>query len=545
MSNFLNFIEEDTEAKKVLISTMPTKTKTNIKKFNSKIDDVVEKYNEYEKAVKKYIDTKSKSFDIKKNKKDLEEINNRVNTLERVKFVLNPINTPLEKMGFDNLLYQISNYYDFNFNSLNDIINQFLDKFELAGIKLSSDEFDYTCYVREYMVTFLEARASKNGNYDNISSTFEKIYWVNPEIIEHIELNFRKLIKKHEKEFNEYIEDLQDKVKKDNQITDYNDCLEKLKIAHAELDEIHEEDISDIIALAKNGEIDINTYFEDSKVRTTAYSELMIEPLDLKDKNSMTKFYDSLEKLKFNLEEYSNYLKFVPLFEDFKNAYEKFIPKEDDKKAILNKELKNIESKINDKESKLEKLNKDIFNEDVGLFGLKNKANIIKKYKIDSIKMARELYDLYKVYDEEYIKDKITPILNNSLTISDLLHLYYSFDYFKKRAIKKTFDITTYDEIIKLSESFDLFAMNPNNVIINGVPLFEETDLTRVIVNKYRIDNVNLTEGDLTEENLEVLLNKVKFVLRIREIEKSSTSVDKIWFMVQVKKINDAKKPKE
>ena len=87
--------------------------------------------------------------------------------------------------------------------------------------------------------------------------------------------------------------------------------------------------------------------------------------------------------------------------------------------------------------------------------------------------------------------------------------------------------------------------MNPNNVIINGVPLFEETDLTRVIVNKYRIDNVNLTEGDLTEENLEVLLNKVKFVLRIREIEKSSTSVDKIWFMVQVKKINDAKKPKE
>ena len=37
-------------------------------------------------------------------------------------------------MGFDDLIYQISNYDTFNFNSLNDIINGFLDKFEQAGI---------------------------------------------------------------------------------------------------------------------------------------------------------------------------------------------------------------------------------------------------------------------------------------------------------------------------------------------------------------------------------------------------------------------------
>ena len=34
----LKFIEEDIAAKKTLLSTMPTKTKTNIKKYNEKID---------------------------------------------------------------------------------------------------------------------------------------------------------------------------------------------------------------------------------------------------------------------------------------------------------------------------------------------------------------------------------------------------------------------------------------------------------------------------------------------------------------------------
>ena len=42
-------------------------------------------------------------------------------------------------MGFDELLYQLSNYSTFNFNSLNELINGFLDKFQLAGISLSQE----------------------------------------------------------------------------------------------------------------------------------------------------------------------------------------------------------------------------------------------------------------------------------------------------------------------------------------------------------------------------------------------------------------------
>ena len=37
MNNFLEFIEKDIDAKKTLISTLPTRTKVNKKKFNENI----------------------------------------------------------------------------------------------------------------------------------------------------------------------------------------------------------------------------------------------------------------------------------------------------------------------------------------------------------------------------------------------------------------------------------------------------------------------------------------------------------------------------
>jgi hypothetical protein len=537
MNNFLKFIEEDIEAKKTLFSSMPTKTKSHIRKFNEKIDEVISKYKIYKAAVKKYLDTKSKSFNVTCDDKGLDKLKERVTTLERVRFILNPTNTYFEKMGFDNLLFQISNYYDFNFNSLNDIINQFLDKFELVGIKLPSEAFDYTCYVREYMTAFLEVRNKKSKDYSKVSEIFEKIYWVNPEIIEHIELNFRKLIKEFEKKFIDYIHKLQRTIKLENKISDYEDCLDQLKIAYTELEMASRENISDIINLAKEGIIDINNYFEDSKIRTGAYTSLMVDSSRLDDKVVMDKFYEDLEKLKLNIEEYENYLKFTPLINDFKTTYEKQIPSDEknSNKAEVTKNLKNIESQINEKEAKLRKLNKKIFSSKDGFFRSRN--NEVKQLKIDSIKQAKELYNLYKLYDEEYFKEKVLSILNNSLTISELLHLYYSFDYFKKMTIKKVFDITSYDEIIKYSEDFDLFAMNPNNVIIDGVLLFEEVNVARIIINKYRLNNINLTEEVLFGD-LKALLEKIKLLLRVKKIEECQMPVEKIWFMAQVEKFN-------
>lgn len=543
MSNFLSFIEEDIEAKKNLFSTMPTKTKKNKKDFNDKITSISKKYEEYKSSVKKYIVTKSKSFSVKLPEKKLDDLKKTISNLEYIRFILNPTNGFFEKLELGNLLYQISNYYDFNFGSLNDIINQFLEKFEMAGINLNSDDFNYTFYVHEYMSSFFEVRNSKKDGYEKISEIFEKIYWLNPDIIAHIELNFRKLIRKNEKKFDNYIEKLQKEVKIQNKIINYEDCLQKIKDAYAELDILNKENIADIINLAKNGNIDMTKYFEDNKYRLTTYSDFMIDSINLQDKTIMDRFYESLEKLKVNIEEYSKYIKFVPLFNDFKSEYEKHIPKDEKglsgfrlHMAEITKKVKSIESQISNKEAKLEKLNKKVFKGEIGFF--ESKDSNLKQQRTESIRLAKELYDLYKEYENNRFNTKILAILSSSLTISELLHLYYSFDYFKKMAIKRAFNITSYDDIIKYSEDLDSFAINPTNIIINGIPVFEEGNIDKIIINKYRLDNINLTEESLNPDDLDTLLDKIQFLLRINEIEKSTTTVEKIWFMAQVEKIN-------
>ena len=65
MSNFLKFIEDDIQAKRTLFSTMPTKTKRDIKKYNEKIDQTMNIYEGYRANVKKYLEAKSRSFNIK------------------------------------------------------------------------------------------------------------------------------------------------------------------------------------------------------------------------------------------------------------------------------------------------------------------------------------------------------------------------------------------------------------------------------------------------------------------------------------------------
>lgn len=536
MNNFLQFIEEDITAKKTLISSLPTKTKTNIKKHNAKIEEITKKYKNYKDSVKKYLDVKSKSFNIKQTNKDIEKLRVEIEKLEKVRFVLNPLNTHCEKMGFDNLIYQLSNYIDFNFKSLNDIINQFLDKFIEAGISLDSNDFNYTFYVNEYMITFLSARNEKNGNYDKVSETFEKIYWLNPDIIEHIELNFRKLIKKYEKQLSSYVLQKQAEIIAADNVKDYKDCIEKLEDLHKKYNLLNKENVSDIINLSKEGSIDINGYFENSKLRVATFSEFSIDSLNFEDKDQMNKFYENLNKLKLNIEEYMNYIKFLPIIDSFKKEYSKQIASTEGK-ADKNNSLKSIENKIAEKEAKLDKINKSIFTKKQGLFGNVSDKQL-NKLKLDSVKLAKELYELYKENDQEYFKDKALSILSDSLTISELLHLYYSFDFFKKQLIKKVFEVKNYEDIIKYSDDFDLFAMNPNNLVISGILLFEESNISKVIMNRYRLYNINLNEDNFTTDDLETVLNKIKFMLRINEIENSQITVEKIWFMVQVEKIN-------
>ena len=534
MNNFLTFIEKDIATKKTQIQTLPIKTKTNIKKFNETIENFETKYEEYRSSVRNYLLAKSRSFEIIDTETETtkNQINTKVIALEQVKFLLNPSNTYVEKMGFDVLLYQLRNYHVFNFNSLNEIINNFLDKFELVGIKLTKNDFDYTCYVYEYMSSFLEIRYSSQKNYDKLSEIFEKIYWSNPDIIRHIELSFRKLIRNNPKKFNNYIKKIQEDVMMANNITSYQECLEKLNRAHIALKNASKETIVDIINKSKNNEFKIEHYQEDNKVRINTYNSLISSDINIKDLNQMTSIYQNLEKLKDNVLEYQNYLEFLPLITSFKEKYEKLLNSESKDTKKLNKIIETIIHK----EKELDKITKKIIGGKIPIFETKNE-NVLKNLKLESISKAKELYELYKEKDEEYFNTKVLAILNKNITVSDILHLHYSFDYFQKLEIQNTYEINSYDEIIKYSNDLDLYAMDSTNIVISSIPVFEETNIPRIIANKYKLCNININENELQEENLKNLLNKINLILRIKKIEESSLSVEKILFITWVEKM--------
>ncbi len=539
MNNFLDFIRKDIEAKKILIANTPTKTKTNKKKFNATIDKINDKYEEYLASTRNYLLAKARSFEVNEVKTNVDRLKEKIEQLEHVRFLLNPHNTYVEKMGFDDLVYQISNYDTFNFNSLNEIINGFLDKFEQAGILLTSEDFDYTCYVNEYMTAYLEARSKKEDKYNKVSEIFERIYWVNPDLIAHIELNFRKLIRSNAKKFETYISKLQKDVMTHNSVINYMDGLNKLKDAYEEITLANKENITDVILLAKAKKIDVEHLLPNNKVRQAAYSALLPESVDINDKEQMHKICEALEKLKVNIVEYQNYVEFKPLFLDFKDEFEKVV--NDNNQNEEYKGLKEIENQIKIQENALEKVNKKIFGHKVSFLDFRSENNI-KRLKAESVYKAKELYQLYKKYDKEYFKDKVLKELDKTLSIADLLNLYYSFDYVKKLAIQRVYNLTNYQEIIKRSDAFDIFAMNPLNMIVAGIPIFGEENIPRIIANKYRLNNLAVVEADLSEDNLSSMLNKISLVLRINMIENSETSIDKIWFMVQVSKILDKEK---
>ena len=319
------------------------------------------------------------------------------------------------------------------------------------------------------MESFLEVRNKGDKDYTKISEIFEQIYWLNPELIQHIDLNFRKLLRKYSSNFNNYLDKLKNEVKSSLDLKDYEDCLNKIAAKYSELNGENKESIDDVVRLCIDGDIDIEHFKDDNKVKKVAFATLLGDDFDITNTNKFNRVCDDLNKLKDNLIELSNYITFEPLFEEFKTQFGKLENEGNNKK---NKVITEFENKIIKAESELDKLNKKIASGKKSIFGGTLSEIDIKNLKIDSVLKAKELYDLYKDYEKEYFKDKVETIISSNMSVRDLLRLYSSFDYFKKLTINKVFEVESYDEIDDLAVKYDSFASNPFNNIMEGLLVF-------------------------------------------------------------------------
>ena len=98
-----------------------------------------------------------------------------------------------------------------------------------------------------------------------------------------------------------------------------------------------DESISEIIDGAKKGIINVEQYFEDNKARTSAFSSLISESIDITIPKEMDKVCKSLDKLRLNIGEYQNYLEFknadISKIEVYYNPYKL--------ELVYNKETRN------------------------------------------------------------------------------------------------------------------------------------------------------------------------------------------------------------
>ncbi len=276
--------------------------------------------------------------------------------------------------------------------------------------------------------------------------------------------------------------------------------------------------------MAINGSFDISQYLETSKFRQSAYQSFISPNIDVNSKEEMDGICATLNKLRCNLKEYSAYLEIEPMVKQFKNDYAKLA---NDAKPNYD-DLKPVNILIKKKETELERLNKKIA----------KKPND-RALKLEAVGQAKKLYTLYETYDSEYLKAKVLSVLNINMTISEVLDFYFSFDNFKKNTIQKVFNLNSYNQVLEKSDLFDTFVKDPTNIISRGISVFEETNIPRIIANKYKLNNIQISEEDITKENIGGLNNKIALIERINKINNSSTSVEKIWFLTKSKKILD------
>lgn len=535
MNNFLDFINSDIEAKKTLIQSLPTNNKTNQKKYNQKIDDILKSYNYYKEAVTKYINAKSASFKYSSQKHDIEKTKKSLDDVKDMLFMFNNNNSYKEKLKLDEAIYDINSYSEYTFEDINIFISNLIEKFKKAGVNLKEDDFNLTSYVNKYMSAYF----SSNGNYDNLSKVFEEIYWRNHDIIKHIELNFIVLIDKYKKNFEEYISAEKKRILDSMKFTTKDELQAKYSKLYKEYHDSLEEDIADIVEKAIKNDIDINNYFDDSKFRCTTLSTLTINEIDYSDENTMNKLLSVLERLKENTIEYKNYLKFMPLFTYFKENYSKKKTPTDIENQIkkVEKDISTLYSKITHSSgSSLVKNVTSLFNK---------KSKVVSKSSDSSLELANKLYDLYVNRNKLLFEKQISSLqAEKTVYVSDVMKLFYSYTFFKIEVFKEIFDYEDTEQLVELCNQFDDFASNPTNVITKGINIDGDFDISLIISDRYRMENININSEDLDEDNLDALVNKIEFIKRIYKIEKSSLSVEKIWFIVQNSKLQNLKNEK-
>lgn len=514
MPNLTEMLEK-IEVEKQLLSLMPRNNNKNISKYLEKIQELSKEYTKTQEQIEKILVKRyEKALNVKKSN-EIENLEIRLNTIEKTLYLLSDEKTSYEKMELDKIIYKIGRFYKGNLEYINEQIEQAIRKFSSVGIHLQVSDFDYSIYVEQYMKTFFKERKNGDINFNTLKTKFEEVYWKCPDIIIHIELNLRNIYLSKQKQIDKFFEKEKNKLLKQWGKTPKEIMNSYLGI-QMQKQEVLLKDKKQLLDRFLKGELNIINYTDD-KIQAS-YTKL----LPNRTEANQEEIEKSILEFLYSLYEYKNFMKFQFIIDDIKKYY-----KEKDK---YKKSYEETKKKIIDEEKKLKKLNKKVSGK--GLFGKKNKE---VKISAEQNQIILELKKMYKELDVNKFYNKIYCELGENSTIYDALFLANSYYNYLTNCMIENNKTITPEKIEQQIRQLDEFLKNPYNNIITNLTITDEKDIAMIIKDRYQLLNFNIKIEDLNGKNLDNLITTLENIVTSFCLKKSDLKTQYIEEMMKIK----------
>lgn len=529
MIDVMRKLNNQIEIDKEVLSVLPKKNKKNLKEYKDKATEIKQEYVNFFNDVKaeikrRYVKLNSVSINPK-----IEELSKEIEDMNIIK-QLDDNTTPFEKMKLDETLFILKRFYKNNLELVNGSISQCLEKFSEAGVDLDVDDFNYSIYTKDYMRVFLDEMKNGDTNSQIVKSTFEELYWKCPDIILHIELNFRSLYLKHIKEIANYYSNEEKKILKQQKLKK-DELIKKYYILKSRLNDLINSDTALILENFKNGD-ELAKDYEFENVQK-CYKKLTSREYADIEKDELEEYNSNIGKLANSLYEYKNYLKYKFIYDEIIEIYQK----KEKYKKLYNERIKKIE-KI---ESKLFKQNKKLekYTRHRGLLAkiFKKNQNKLEKMNINSNEQILELKTLYRELEDNKVNDVFSTELTDASTIYDALLLASTFYSFLVNTIIKQYEDMEQGQIMKFIEEFRSFVEFPNIATINNIKISDKKDIALVIKDKYNLCNISLEKGDFSEDNINSIATTANCICNYNYINECKLSLEDIKFILEASKI--------
>lgn len=507
--------------------------KSAVKERNEYVEEQIKKFDKYQVEVYRLLKSRVNSLLPSDKSNHYDSLKKNIEKEKQV-IVFNNSNYSIGfKLGIFKLISSIDINDDVSLNMINNTFLNIIKIFDDASIKLSVSDFTYSMFTEKYMSVFLD-NIEKNNRFEEVmKKCFDSIYWECPDIIKQLKLNFWSLLEKYEEKLKIYTDTVSYQLlqktgyDKSTLIDKYLSNVNKYNL-EVSRDEFY--NLESFLSKKKN----VLDYLDGSATRVKNLDQFVIDG-EFKDIEDSSKFYDNMVELAHTLSVLKLYYRYEFIIKDIQDKYSK----KDANKSVFANKLKEIKTE----ESKRKKL----YNDYLKACG-KNLFHKVNEEKIKSNKLAinEEILKLDTLYNELHdleIVELINKKVNSTDSLYDLFSLSYESYYYLEKMFNEHFkDSDDYSFEEELNKYFD-FIYSPYNDFLKKINGFSMVDVSSVITDKYRLLGINVTNDNISVDNLDSFMDSVNYVKFIDDILKGDLSFDDINVIVKFREFEPIEVP--